>query len=271
VDISGEVASTTIAPAVDSLAAFCKVASITTALQWIHLLRFAKLPQRHCWDSADITIFFSEYSQNSNCITPVFGFFCTSTNLTYMAFAIISLVFPRISFKGTDATEITENGVCFAEQFQNTDNAETWWLWLTLLLMLLLWTGCAAAAYVAWRKLSRDLAYCWNQVGDEDDYIAQQAHRIDMLGTRCAELDDRIAETSNELSMTHDYVAGVHFAVVEGGGFLQHGLGLTNDQWAHLNTLERANMQAFHSMGSGTYMQLVRQKTRAIGPAEATD
>jgi hypothetical protein len=71
--------------------------------------------------------------------------------------------------------------------------------------------------------------------------------------------------------MTYDYVSGLHFAVVEGGGFLQHGLGLTNDQWVHPNTWERANMQAFHSLGSGTYIQLVRQRSRAIGPADATD
>ena len=193
----------------------------------------------------------------------------------YMAIAIISLAYPGISkvlgLKGTDANEITGNGLCFAEQHQNTDNAETWWLWLSLLLMSLLWAGFAVAAYVAWRKLSRDLAYCWNQVGDEDNYIAQQAHRIDILGAKCSELDNRNKKTSHELSMTHDYVSGVHFAVVEGGGFFQHGLGLTNDQCAHLNTLERANMQAFHSMGSGAYMQLVRQRSRAIGPADATD
>ena len=142
---------------------------------------------------------------------------------------------------------------------------------LILLLLVLLWLAFAVTAYVAWRKISRDLAYCWNQVGDEDHYLAQQAHRIDMLSSRYSDLNDRITETSNELSMTHDYVSGLHFSVVEGGGLLQHGLGLTNDQWVHLNTLERANMQAFHSMSSGTYMQLIRQRSRAIGPADATD
>ena len=32
--------------------------------------------------------------------------------------------------------------------------------------------------------------HCWNQVGDEDAYIAQEAHRIDMLDGRCFELQN---------------------------------------------------------------------------------
>jgi hypothetical protein len=196
-------------------------------------------------------------------------------NRISMALAMFSLIFPGIpevlSFEGIDATVATGMGSCPPDQFQNTGNTEIRWLWLILLLLVLLWLAFAVTAYVAWRKISRDLAYCWNQVGDEDHYLAQQAHRIDMLSSRYSDLNDRITETSNELSMTHDYVSGLHFSVVEGGGLLQHGLGLTNDQWVHLNTLERANMQAFHSMSSGTYMQLIRQRSRAIGPADATD
>ena len=48
-------------------------------------------------------------------------------------------------------------------------------------------------------------------------------------------------------------VRGAH-ALVDGGGFLRSGLGLTNDQWIHLNTLERANMVAHHTMGTPNYM-----------------
>lgn len=93
-------------------------------------------------------------------------------------------------------------------------------------------------------------------MGDEDAYIVQQAHRIDMLDGIFYDLGERVTETSNELSMTHDYVSGVHYALVEGGGFLQNGLGLTNEQCILLNTLERANMQ------------LVRQRGGPVGRAD---
>ena len=53
----------------------------------------------------------------------------------------------------------------------------------------------------------------WNQVGDEDVCIVQEAHRIDVL------------EASNW-------------------------------QWIHLNTLERAKMQAYHTMRTSAYVEV---------------
>ena len=40
-----------------------------------------------------------------------------------------------------------------------------------------------------------------------------------------AEHSDRITETSNVLHMTHDYVTGLHYSLVEHGGFLRNGFG----------------------------------------------
>ena len=76
--------------------------------------------------------------------------------------------------------------------------------------MFLLWTVFAVTAYMAWKKVSNYVFHCWNQVGDEDAYIAEQAHRIDMLDGRFYELGERVTETCNELSMTHDHVSRVH-------------------------------------------------------------
>ena len=73
------------------------------------------------------------------------------------------------------------------------------------------------------------IGHCWNQVADEDAYIAEQLHRIDMLDGKCDELSERLAETSSEVSMVHDYTSGIHFALVEAGGFLRNGLGLSHD------------------------------------------
>ena len=59
--------------------------------------------------------------------------------------------------------------------------------------------------------------------------------------------------------MTHDYCSGLHYALVESGGFLRNGLRLSHDQWIHLNTLERANMVAHNTMGASEFMSLTRQ------------
>ena len=118
--------------------------------------------------------------------------------------------------------------------------------------MFLLWTVFAVTAYMAWKKVSNYVFHCWNQVGDEDAYIAEQAHRINMLDGRFYELGERVTETCNAQYDSRPRVRGAH-ALVDGGGFLRSGLGLTNDQWIHLNTLERAIMVAHHTMGTPNY------------------
>ena len=123
---------------------------------------------------------------------------------------------------------------------------------------------------------------CWDQVGDEDAYIATQANRIDTLERNQTSLKhqleqfesvhgDRIDEVSNEVSMTHDYASGIHYSLVEHGGFLRNGLGLSHDQWVHLNILERANLIASRTAGSVEFMRLVRQRCTPIGPSDDTD
>eukprot|EP00435_Cladocopium_sp_Y103_P021382 s689_g5.t1 len=108
------------------------------------------------------------------------------------------------------------------------------------------------------------------KVADEDHYMTQVESRVTQLEMKCETLNEQCTENSNETSMTHDYVTGIHYAVVESGGFLRNGLGLTQDQWIHLNTLEPANMVAHCTMGSGDFMRLIRQRAGPPGSAEIT-
>ena len=161
-------------------------------------------------------------------------------------------------------------------------NDELLMVWFFMAVLLALWVGFAIAAYCTWKRLHRDLYSCWTQVAEEDAYVAEQAKRIDGLVFRCneiqknmddsaAEVSDRITEVSNELSMTHDYTTGLHYSIVEHGGFLRNGLGLSREQWSHLNVLERANLVSSRTMGSVEYMRLVRQRVMPVGAADETD
>ena len=131
-------------------------------------------------------------------------------------------------------------------------------------------------------KTTTDLESCWNQVADEDSYIAKQVARIDQVIQRLdqirehneqdhAIISDRITECSNELSMVHDYASGLHYSIVEHGGFLRNGRGRTPEQWRHLATLERANLISSRALGAVEYMRLVRQRFQPQGAADATD
>ena len=154
-------------------------------------------------------------------------------------------------------------------------NDELLMVWFFMAVLLAFWVGFAIAAYCTWKRLHRDLYSCWTQVAEEDAYVAEQAKRIDGLVFRCneiqknmddsaAEVSDRITEVSNELSMTHDYTTGLHYSIVEYGGFLRNGLGLSREQWSHLNVLERANLVSSRTMGSVEYMRLVRQRVMPV-------
>ena len=102
-----------------------------------------------------------------------------------------------------------------------------------------------------WEKAEWDLYQCWNQVGDEDIYIAQQAARIDGLHNQFMMMDGCLTEASNEASMSHDYMVGLHYSVVELGGFLRFPFGVEPSQWVFMGN---------SAMGAGQYLNLVRQR-----------
>ena len=157
-------------------------------------------------------------------------------------------------------------------------------LWITICLLCFLVVILAVAFYFVWKRFNRrlseqeavvkqmqqDLFHCWNQVADEDAYIAKQETRINELHNRLMMYEGRLVEQSNEHSMLHDYVCGLHYGLVESGGFLRFGFGLTMNQFTSLAMNERANLVAHGTMGSEQYLRLVRQRARAEH-AETTD
>ena len=181
---------------------------------------------------------------------------------------------------GSEAAVISPHGgTCAVEnEAIKLKNSENFLLWCAMAFMPVLWVAFAMVTYKVLRQLRHDLEQCWGQVGEEDAYVAVQERRIDtlngkmdMMDGKMDELEDKITEASHEISMTHDYCTTIHYTVVESGGFLRNGLGLSNDQWTHLNTLERASMVSHHAMGSASYMHLVRQRIGPSGSAETTD
>ena len=93
--------------------------------------------------------------------------------------------------------------------------------------MLVLLVTFAMVTYKVLRQLRHDLQRCWRQVGEEDAYVAvidTLNGKMDvMMDSKMDELEVKIQEASNEISMTHDYCSGIHYAVAESGGFLRNG------------------------------------------------
>ena len=160
------------------------------------------------------------------------------------------------------------------------DQMSFFWIWLVLGLMVTSWIVFGVTAYFVWKRLHTDLYSCWSQVAAEDAYVAEQEKRItdlfsqhNQLGTEVQQLaaihTDRIEEVANEVSMTHDYASGIHYSMVEHGGFLRNATSLSHEQWIHLHTLERANlMSSSRTAGAEEFMNLVRQRYAPRGPTK---
>eukprot|EP00435_Cladocopium_sp_Y103_P061662 s367_g23.t1 len=186
---------------------------------------------------------------------------------------------PMLTPPGVDAMSTSET--CNVDS-QDNSTGETFWLWIFLGFMLLLWMVFAVTAWFTLKGLGRDLTQCWNQVAEEDEYAGQLNGRLGGVQERLAsfdtqmdmlrdELRDEIETVSNNESMLRDYVNGLHFSFVESGGYLRHGLGLTGAQWVHMTTLERANMITEQTMGTQQYMRALRQRAIPQGPVDSTD
>ena len=137
-----------------------------------------------------------------------------------------------------ESAEVNEQ--CPSVNVDAVERQEHFGMWLVIFILLVLWFLFAYMAWFAWRKMQEnlntyaqkldkaewDIHYCWTQVADEDNYIARQAARIDGLQNQFMMIDGRLTETSNEASMSHDFMVGLHYSVVELGGFLRFPFGV---------------------------------------------
>ena len=183
---------------------------------------------------------------------------------------------------GAEAMELDEQ-VCTQVQASGNDGT-TFWLWLAVIALFMLLVGFATVIYVGWKKMARmatEIERCWDRIADEDSYMALQEKRVDALVPRVEALhnqimqtestmQDKFEENSREVSMVHDYATGLYYSIVEHGGFLRNGCGLTQEQWVHLTTLERGNLIAPRATGAVEYMRLIRQRFSPEGAADDT-
>ena len=90
-------------------------------------------------------------------------------------------------------------------------------------------------------------------------------------------LDTQLEVMSNESSMSLDYVVGIHYGLVQQGGFVKIFHGLSDDDWRRFQVEQRGNVLSCNVMGSRRYMQLVRQRGRhqededTHGPRRSTE
>ena len=93
---------------------------------------------------------------------------------------------------------------------------------------------------------------------------------IDTLHNQVMMYDGRLAEMEENYSMDDNYIMGLHYAVVEAGGFVRFPMGVEAPYLVPMGIQERGNVLAHSTMGAASYMEQVLQCSRAA-PGEATD
>lgn len=144
-------------------------------------------------------------------------------------------------------------------------------LWMWIAIMTIGFIAVMVLGFYGWKilqKATQDLDSCWNQVADLDDFAGRirQDH-----GTHTQLALQQWEDRGNELSMLTDYAEGLHFALVEQGGFVRRIMGLETEQRVEMNRIESANLISFNAMGSERYLRLVRQRAIVLAGDNTDD
>ena len=111
------------------------------------------------------------------------------------------------------------------------------------------------------RAIETDAGHLALQVANADTTIGEHMAAIPRLDSRIDSMGECIGETQQNMGMLSDAVDGIHYGLVELGGFAQHR-SLTLSQRRHMFTVEQANRVAMSALGHSQYMSTIRQQSR---------
>lgn len=140
--------------------------------------------------------------------------------------------------------------------------------WLAEVAFIVMVIGLFIVLFIWLWKVATKLEHAWIQAADLDLYAANVERKVDDHATLSTK---RYEDLGNELSMMQDYQEGVHYGLVEQGGFVRNIMGLSMEERASMRTLESANLVAFNTMGAQNYLGMVRQRYRQLGAVDTTD
>ena len=135
------------------------------------------------------------------------------------------------------------------------------------------------------KQLLHDLYHLSVQVAEADTVIGEHMQQVPAIQSRLdglmlqvgdvsqrvAMLSNQVIETQNQLEMVSDRQDGLHFAIIEIGGFVRYH-DLTARERSSMFTQERGNMMALNTMGASQYLRAIRAQSRAfVRGGEDTD
>ena len=177
---------------------------------------------------------------------------------------------------GVEAVSMDGLEMCPNESFEAVERHDSW-VWMAIFTLLVVWCFFTWKLWCVWKKLTckveelekrlwevkSDMYHCWSQVADEDQYISTQEKRIDTLHNQVMMLEGKLTEAEQVASMDHDYLRGLHFGLVEIGGFVRFPMGIEAEHALAMDAQEKSNLLAHNTMGAYQYLSLIHQRTHA--------
>eukprot|EP00435_Cladocopium_sp_Y103_P046051 s1037_g13.t1 len=121
-----------------------------------------------------------------------------------------------------------------------------------------------AASVMAWRRiraLEVNAGHLALQVAEADTTSGDHMRAIPQVNQSIAQLREQAAERVQHLDMTSDSVQGIHYGLVQLGGFVQYN-DLTPAQRRSMYEIECGNIVALNAMGQQQYLSTIRQQAR---------
>ena len=128
----------------------------------------------------------------------------------------------------------------------------------------------ASDAYESFEQNYTDLAVLESVVTQQGHQIRELRERLEARDDSSRRLREGIDELQAEVEMVSDAGEGLHYGLIQLGGFTP-SRNLTSDDRRQMYELERANLVARRVMGSERFMSTVRQQNRGQGYGEDTD
>eukprot|EP00435_Cladocopium_sp_Y103_P065517 s1089_g27.t1 len=129
------------------------------------------------------------------------------------------------------------------------------------LIMTALMTAASVMAWGRIRALEHDYGHLALQVAETDSTIGEHMHLIPQVNQSVAQLREQTIEHDQHLHMMADSVDGIHYGLVQLGGYVQYN-DLTPPQRRRMYEIERGNIVALNAMGQQQYLSTIRQQSR---------
>ena len=133
-----------------------------------------------------------------------------------------------------------------------------WCTAMTFLVAAAVWIGIKRI-----RAIEADAGHLALQVAQTDTTFGEHMALLPEVQRSVGQMRNEVTETASHMDMLADSVDGIHYGLVEIGGFAQHR-ELTPVQPRHMFTVEQGNRVAMNAMGHAQYMGVIRHQSRGF-------